>query len=136
MTTRVVNIHKINSKRPAFDIYIGRTVRYTEFTQSSKWANPFRVIQWGKMTLPIYEVYIRALIDKVFAENLPGYNLLTPTEQNAIDKACHAIRQPKYRERGNWDLHELVNKRLGCWCKPGPCHGDILVKLIREAGIE
>lgn len=26
-------------------------------------------------------------------------------------------------------LHELKNKTLGCWCKPGPCHGDILAKL-------
>jgi hypothetical protein len=25
---------------------------------------------------------------------------------------------------------ELKGKRLGCWCKPLPCHGDILVKLI------
>lgn len=29
-------------------------------------------------------------------------------------------------------LHELKGKRLGCWCKPKPCHGDILVKLINE----
>lgn len=25
-------------------------------------------------------------------------------------------------------LGELKGKVLGCWCKPGPCHGDILVK--------
>lgn len=29
-------------------------------------------------------------------------------------------------------LPELKGKRLGCWCKPGPCHGDVLVKLIRD----
>lgn len=27
------------------------------------------------------------------------------------------------------DLHELKGKRLGCWCCPKPCHGDILVEL-------
>ena len=27
------------------------------------------------------------------------------------------------------DLHELKGKRLGCWCKPGPCHGDVLAEL-------
>lgn len=27
-------------------------------------------------------------------------------------------------------LHILKGKRLGCWCKPLDCHGDILVKLI------
>lgn len=27
----------------------------------------------------------------------------------------------------------LAGKRLGCWCKPMSCHGDILVEMIREA---
>jgi Domain of unknown function (DUF4326) len=29
-------------------------------------------------------------------------------------------------------LNELKNKELGCWCKPEACHGDILIKLLRE----
>jgi hypothetical protein len=29
-------------------------------------------------------------------------------------------------------LHELKDKRLGCTCKPKPCHGDVLVKLVNE----
>jgi len=29
-------------------------------------------------------------------------------------------------------LHELEGKRLGCFCKPKACHGDVLVKLIEE----
>lgn len=29
-------------------------------------------------------------------------------------------------------LHELKGKELGCWCKPLACHGDILIKLIKE----
>lgn len=24
------------------------------------------------------------------------------------------------------ELSELRGKRLGCYCKPGPCHGDVL----------
>ena len=27
---------------------------------------------------------------------------------------------------------ELEGKELGCWCKPLPCHGDILRKLFKE----
>ena len=34
------------------------------------------------------------------------------------------------------DLPKLVGERLGCYCKPRKCHGDILVKLIRERGME
>lgn len=29
-------------------------------------------------------------------------------------------------------LGELKGKVLGCWCSPKPCHGDILVRLIKE----
>ena len=31
-------------------------------------------------------------------------------------------------------LPELKGKRLGCWCKPKPCHGDVLIKLLEESG--
>ena len=34
------------------------------------------------------------------------------------------------------ELSSLVGKRLGCFCKPRKCHGDILVKLIDEYGLE
>lgn len=30
------------------------------------------------------------------------------------------------------DLHELKGKRLGCYCKPAACHGDILVELVEK----
>lgn len=30
------------------------------------------------------------------------------------------------------NLDEIKGKTLGCWCKPTPCHGDILVELVTE----
>lgn len=30
------------------------------------------------------------------------------------------------------DLHELDGKRLGCYCAPLPCHGDVLIELLGE----
>ncbi len=33
-------------------------------------------------------------------------------------------------------LNELKGKRLGCWCKPEACHGDVLVELIRELKVD
>lgn len=33
------------------------------------------------------------------------------------------------------DLHELRGKALGCYCKPLPCHGDVLLELLDEEGI-
>jgi len=28
------------------------------------------------------------------------------------------------------DLSELKDKRLGCYCSPLPCHGDVLARLV------
>lgn len=33
-------------------------------------------------------------------------------------------------------LRALVGLRLGCWCAPQRCHGDVLIKLIHEWGLE
>lgn len=30
------------------------------------------------------------------------------------------------------DLHELGGQKLGCWCKPSRCHGDILRELFQK----
>jgi hypothetical protein len=30
------------------------------------------------------------------------------------------------------DIHELKDKRLGCWCKPKSCHGDILSRIANQ----
>jgi hypothetical protein len=29
-------------------------------------------------------------------------------------------------------LHELRGMRLGCWCSPKPCHGDVLARLAEQ----
>ena len=33
------------------------------------------------------------------------------------------------------DMGELSGKRLGCFCKPKACHGDILAELVNVLGI-
>ena len=35
-------------------------------------------------------------------------------------------------EPEEYNLEELVDKNLGCWCYPDKCHGDILFKLLKE----
>ncbi|XP_052078951.1 uncharacterized protein LOC127717247 [Mytilus californianus] len=29
-------------------------------------------------------------------------------------------------------LSELRGKNLGCWCHPAPCHGDVLIELLKK----
>ena len=38
------------------------------------------------------------------------------------------LRQPELLQH----LEELRGKRLGCFCKPQDCHGDVLVALLEE----
>ncbi len=40
----------------------------------------------------------------------------------------HLIASPKLLA----SLPSLSGKRLGCWCAPSPCHGNVLVKLFNE----
>ena len=45
----------------------------------------------------------------------------------------HLWKQIKSGEVSLTDLIELDGKRLGCFCKPKACHGDILVKAVHWA---
>ena len=51
--------------------------------------------------------------------------ILVDTREIAIDQ------YEKYLyDCGLWlDLPELKGRDLICWCKPKPCHGDVLLKL-------
>jgi len=93
--------------RDGFDLYIGRAVPRAGF-RSSKWGNPFRVRRG-----------------------------MTEAERQGVLDAyrAHVLRTPFLLE----SLPELVGKRLGCWCKrrgDERCHGDVLVDLVRERGLE
>ena len=30
----------------------------------------------------------------------------------------------------------LAGKTLGCWCSPKPCHGEVLLKILKELGYD
>eukprot|EP01103_Thecamoeba_quadrilineata_P014062 TRINITY_DN4078_c0_g1_i4.p1 TRINITY_DN4078_c0_g1~~TRINITY_DN4078_c0_g1_i4.p1 ORF type:complete len:147 (+),score=19.20 TRINITY_DN4078_c0_g1_i4:111-551(+) len=68
--------------------------------------------------------------------NLPGSKWANPFTIKQCGSAEIAVQ--KYREHviNQPDLFsslpELEGKVLGCWCKPGVCHGDVLVDLIKE----
>lgn len=80
--------------------------KYDEYIgRPSKWGNPFSHLNG---TLAKYKANSR---------------------EEAIEKYEEWIRNnPKLLS----DLPELEDKVLGCWCKPLACHGDILLKLLRE----
>lgn len=92
----------VNVINEDFDVYIGRG-ECPKTGKLSKWGNPY---SHKEGTLAKYK---------------------TNTRQESIDK---------YEEYllGNEELmnslHELKHKKIGCWCKPKTCHGDILKKYV------
>ena len=55
----------------------------------------------------------------------------TRTRKEAIDKYEQYLLD---NEELMNDLHELQGKVIACWCKPLPCHGDILAKYANSLG--
>jgi len=95
----------VNVKKKDFDVYVGRAVPtyYDARIQAgSEFANPF------------------SINDRV-------------TRDQAIEQYREHIisklkKNPKLRNR----LMQMEGKKLGCWCSPRRCHGDVLVELIEE----
>ena len=54
------------------------------------------------------------------------------TREEVIEKYDKWIRK---RRKAMKQLHRLVGMRLGCYCKPKPCHGDVLIKIMQEKGL-
>ena len=74
--------------------------------RGSKWGNPYTHIK-----------------GKTKAEFLVG------SREEAIEKYAVWIKKQPHLIAA---LHELREKRLGCYCRPHHCHGDVLVELIEE----
>lgn len=64
---------------------------------------------------------------------------------NPFQIGMNGTREEVIRQYENWlqrriddgtitreDLKKLYGKRLGCYCKPQACHGDILANIVEE----
>lgn len=91
----------VNKYKSEFDVYIGR---------GSKWGNPYTHIQ-DRSTQAEFNV---------------------STREESIERFRDYIyRKIETGEISIAELCELQGKRLGCFCKPKSCHGDILVEIIQ-----
>lgn len=117
--TTVVNV-KVANLRPEYDnlkewcedpanVYIGRRgIVFVDGVrypkEDSPWCNPFKVKAGVLGRAEAIEKYKKYIIARLKAE--PG-----------LTAALVALR----------------GKRLGCWCCPEACHGDVLVELINKS---
>jgi hypothetical protein len=75
--------------------------------RGSKWGNPFTTTK-DKETLA---------------------SEIVETSEEAISKYKeYVLNTPDLIQ----SLDELEGKRLGCFCKPKPCHGDVLLELLSQ----
>jgi len=100
----------VNIKREAYDVYIGRAGK----GMSGYFGNPFQVGRPCDQCDRIHH-YREETID-CFREYFKA----------------RIITDPIFKRR----VLELKGKRLGCFCKPWSCHGDVYVEWIEEHGTQ
>lgn len=87
----------VNIRKEPYDVYIGRAGK----GQRGTFGNPIKLLDKHKGD-PHYIALALAGFQHYFVEKLR--------------------RDPKFKAA----VLALRGKRLGCFCKPGPCHGDII----------
>lgn len=116
--TQVVNV-SVGKIRPKYNnlsewmknkdehVYIGRKgvvfINGVRFPlYNSIWANPYKINK-DQSREEVLQLYMEYIEEKLKSDN----NLVN-------------------------ELLKLKGKKLGCWCKPECCHGDILIELIKK----
>jgi hypothetical protein len=94
----------VNVRSEPYDIYIGRANIHLGEGES-EFHNPFKIDEESGTT--------RARAIKQFRDYF--YTRLE--------------NEPEFKE----SVFKLKGKRLGCWCKPNPCHGDVIVEYLEQS---
>jgi Domain of unknown function (DUF4326) len=93
----------VHCKRAPYDIYVGRG-RDPRTGEPGEWGNPF----------------------SHRPSRVPGV-IVVPTVEEAIARyRLHLWAEIRSGRLSLERLAALDGKALGCWCAPGPCHGEVL----------
>jgi len=87
---------------------------------------------------PYYDIYIgRELYYPNARFSLSKWHNPFPVKEFGTKKSLELYEKHIRETPELWNaLHELEGKILGCWCVPHPCHGNILIKLLKEKRAE
>jgi hypothetical protein len=100
----------VNLKREAYDVYIGRAGR----GQKGVFGNPVAI---GRKCPECEKVH----------------------KDGGSTLGCfrkYFFRRLEEDTEFKSEVLALKGKKLGCFCKPKPCHGDVIVKYLEEDGDE
>lgn len=95
----------VNVTKSEFDFYIGRNpqrIKCPPHKDMSRFSNPHVIGEYGDRDKCVDDYEIH--LRKLLAE------------------------RPHLKE----DLRRMKGHRIGCWCAPKRCHGDVIVKLLGE----
>lgn len=54
------------------------------------------------------------------------------TREESIDRYREWFKKKIKRDSDfRKSVHNLTGEKLGCWCKPKPCHGDVILEYLR-----
>lgn len=90
----------------------------------SKWGNPFLVHPNQKPDNSLHGGQYRSVPTVEDAIECFRLMMTTEPENPPSDSVAFRLRA---------DIGELRGKNLACWCKPGPCHCDVLL-IVANAG--
>ena len=116
------------------DVYIGRRMTQGGHNRGeSQWRNPFKGTEKGTICIPAYKKHVEELIGRDPTEWIAE---LVETQKLSCVQIyrLYLIKLIK-SDLDKWitELVSLEGKVLGCWCKPDPCHGDVLSEFVAMA---
>ena len=110
---RPIPTQVVHCKKEYFDIYIGRGKGGDIPTTPGEYGYYGNPIVKGK-TCPFCKQ-----VHETGGSTLPCYRKYLEDRMNS---------DPKFKDL----ILNLKGKVLGCWCSPGPCHGDVISQLLEE----
>ncbi len=103
----------MNTHGRGYDIYIGYAAPWG---YAGKWSNQFDVAG------DLYQIAKRELSSD---DDILDVDLAVRLYRHWLLRTPAGLRLQE-------DIDELRGKILGCFCKPNPCHGDVLVELLGQ----
>jgi hypothetical protein len=92
----------VNIKRNPEYQQIGNSQEYEYIGRGSYWGNPHSMYEQGE------------------------------SREEVIRKYRYDFQYNKFINIDPSRVHELTGKRLGCFCAPAPCHGDVLIEFLNS----
>ena len=112
--TKVVNV-KVANIRPEYD-------------NLEEWMNDPNNVYIGRRGIVFIDKVRYPKQDSIWCN--PFKIDKTHTREQVIQQYKEYIVEKIKTDELQDELMELNGRNLGCWCKPEPCHGDVLVRLI------